>query len=58
MEISRLIMFNNESRRNRNSEEIISISIKSVITKLWTNKSPGPDSFTGKFYQALKRVNT
>ena len=30
---------------------ITSFEIKSAIKKHQTNKSPGPDSFTGEFYQ-------
>ena len=30
---------------------ITSFAIKSAIKKHQTNKSPGPDSFTGEFYQ-------
>ena len=37
--------------------QITSNEIKSVIKKLPANKSPGPGSFTGEFYQTL-RVNT
>ena len=33
---------------------ITNTEIETVIKKLATNKSPGPDSFTGKFYQALE----
>ena len=32
---------------------ITSSEIESVILKFPANKSPGPDGFTGKFYQAL-----
>lgn len=27
-----------------------------IIKKTWINRSPGPDSFTGEFYQTLKKV--
>ena len=29
--------------------------IKAVIKKLSVHKSPGPDSFTGKFYQIFRK---
>ena len=34
---------------------IISFEIKSAIKKHPTNKSPGPDNFTGEFYQTHEK---
>ena len=36
------------------NQSITGTEIESVIKKLPTNKSPGPDAFTGKFYQMFR----
>ena len=42
--------------RNIKYEPITNIKIESVLQKLPANKSPGPDSFTGKFYQTFRVI--
>ena len=36
---------------------MIKSELESVILKISANKSPGPDSFTGEFYQTYKKNN-
>ena len=45
-----LLKLNQEEIENLN-RPITSMEIKTVIKNLPTNKSPGPDGFTGKFCQ-------
>ena len=44
---------NEEAAENLN-RPVTTDEIEAVIKKLPTHKSPGPDSFTGKFYKAFK----
>ena len=48
---------NQEEIENRN-RPITSNEIETVVKNLPTNKSPGPDGFTGGFYQTLREELT
>ena len=52
LEIYNLLKLNREETENLNSL-ITPSEIEAVIKKLPTNKSPGPDGFTGEFYQTF-----
>ena len=45
---------NQEEIENLNIS-ITSTEIETIIKNLTTNKSPGPDGFTGEFYQKLEK---
>ena len=48
-----LLRLNQEEIENMN-RQITSTEIESAVLKLPTNKSPGPDGFTGEFYQTFR----
>ena len=52
LKIYNLPRLNQEEIENMNSQITIT-EIETVIKNLTTNKSPGPDGFTGEFYQTL-----
>ena len=49
---------NQEEIEHMNSNEITSNEIETVIKNLLTNKSPGPDGFTGEFRQTFREELT
>ena len=57
LEKHNLLRLNQEEIENI-SRPITSTEIETVIKNLPTNKSPGPDGFTGKFYQTFRQELT
>ena len=57
LEMYNLPRLNQEERENMN-RPITSTEIEPVILKFPTNKSPGPDGFTGKLYQTFREELT
>ena len=54
LEKHNLMRLNQEKIENM-KRPITSTEIETVIKNLPTNKSPGPDGFTGEFYQHLEK---
>ena len=48
---------NQKETENMNTS-ITSTETEMMVENLTTNKSPGPDGFTGEFYKAFREVNT
>ena len=57
LEKQNLLRLNQEEIENIN-RLITSTEIETVIKNLPTNKSPGPDGFTGEFYQTFREELT
>ena len=57
LEMHNLPKLNQEEVENMN-RPITSTEVEAVIKNLPTNKSPGPDGFTGEFYQILREELT
>ena len=57
LEMHNLPRLKQEEIENMN-RPITSTEIETVIKNLPTNKSPGPDGFTGEFYQAFREELT
>ena len=62
-EMDKFLEKHNLQRLNQEETEnihrpITSTEIETVIKNLPTNKSPGPDSFTGEFYQTFREELT
>ena len=57
LEKHNLPRLNHEEIENIN-RPITSTELETVIQNLPTNKSPGPDGFTGKFYQTFREELT
>ena len=53
LEMYNLPRLNQEETENMN-RPITSTEIETVIKNIATNKSPGPDGFTGEFYQTFR----
>ena len=62
-EMDKFLEKDNFSKRNQGEVEnlnrpITSMEIEILIKNLPTNKSPGPDGFTGEFYQKFREELT
>ena len=57
LEMHNIPRLNQEEIENMN-RKITSTEIQTVIKNLPTNKSPGPDGFTGEFYQIFREELT